>query len=611
MEENIPLKKKRAATKTEIGRELQAIYENDENGEPTDLGTIERAVRQRRWPKLVIATFGLFILAAAAWAGIARFGGSTRYGDNITITIDGPVAPRTGDVGTWAIHYQNNEGLPLAKATLKLNLPLSFTVVSSDPQLIDAETRSPSWNIGTIAPGAGGTITVKGRVLDAVGAPIAIQTSLTYRPANFNADFEKPATWSSRIADAAVEATFTGPDEAVPGDDQTFTLTVTRRDDLSLEANVPDLKIRFDPDQLIVVKKSVPDFSIGDARTWISPAPKPGKPLTFTVTGSFAANTTGSQTVNATVGALAADGNFMSFVPTAAMVNVLPGDLVLTLIRNGSNNDAIVGFGETMHVSIDYQNSSAKAIGDAEIALTVAGTPSSGGTTPVDWNTLDDIRAGKKSGNTLTWTKKEIPDLGSIPAGGKGSIDISFKTVSSVFTTSDRNYNIDLSARGTIGTLAGKKSGKTVSTPVMGTLISSDARVSAASAITPDSPALAAGQTSTYRVIWVISNSLHEIGGIKVTAQLPENATFVGKGVVEAGDLQPPDASGKITWTLDRLPTSFKSISADFTVSVAPPSGKTPKNIPLLGETILTATDKTTSGELSNSAMALTTASGQ
>ena len=167
-------------------------------------------------------------------------------------------------MGTWAIHYQNNENLPLAKATLTLNLPLSITVISSDPQLLDTGTRSPSWNIGTIAPGAGGTVTVKGRLLDAVGAPVAIQASLTYRPANFNADFEKPATWSSRIADAAVEAVLTGPDEAVPGDDQTFTLTVSRRDDLSLEATVPDLKIRFDPDQLIVVKKSVTNYSAGD-----------------------------------------------------------------------------------------------------------------------------------------------------------------------------------------------------------------------------------------------------------------------------------------------------------------------------------------------------------
>ena len=612
MEENqVPLKKKRVATKTEIGRELKAIYANDENNEPVDFKTFKRAARTRRWPKVAAAVLGLFILAGIAWAGIMFFIPRTHYGNNIDLTIDGPAsAPRAGDVSVWTIRYKNNEDIPLARSTLTLNLPVSITILSSDPQLVDATTRSPSWDIGTIAAGGGGAVTVKGRVLDAVGAAIAIQASLTYRPANFNADFEKPATWSSQINDAAVTATLAGPDEAVPGDDQTFTLTVSRQPDLTPDALIPDLKINFDPDNLIVIKSAVPAFDANNDRTWSVPAPATGKPLTFTVTGGFATNTTGSQTVKADIGALAADGSFMEFVPATAAVNVLPGDLVLSLIRNGSNTDSTVGLGADMHVSVDYENDSPKTITDVEIALNVASTPSSGGVNPTDWSTLNDIRGGKRTGNTLTWTKKEIPDLGSIASGAKDSIDISFKTVSSVFTTSDRNYDIDLSARGLIGAIAGKKSGKTVSTPVMRTLINSDAQVSAAAALLPDSLPLSAGATSTYRVVWVISNSLHEINGVKVTAQLPANAEFAAKGNADAGDLTYDDGSRSVTWTLDRLPTSFKSITADFTVSVTPSAADKGKDLPLLGQTTFTATDKDTGGALAGAAMALTTASG-
>jgi len=611
MEENIPLKKKRVATKTEIGRELKAIYANDENDEPVDFKTFKRVARQRRWPKVVAAVLGLFVLAAIAWAGIMRFGGSARYADNVTLSIDGPAsAPRAGDVSTWTIRYKNNEDIPLARSALTLNLPVSITILSSNPTLVDMTSRSPSWNIGTVGAGESGAVTVRGRVLDAVNASIAIQASLTYRPANFNADFEKPATWSSKINDAAITATLAGPDEAVPGDNQTFILTVSRQTDLTSDALIPDLKIHFDPDNLIVIKTAVPAFAANNDRTWSVPAPAAGKPLTFTVTGSFATNTTGNQTVKADVGTRATDGGFMEFVPAAASVNVLPGDLVLTIIRNGSSDDSTVGLGADMHVSVDYENDSVKTITDAEIALTASGMPSSGGVSPVDWSTLNDIRGGKRSGNTITWTKKEIPDLGSIAPGAKGSIDISFKTVASVFTTSDRNYDIDLSAQGLIGTIAGKKSGKTVSTPVMRTLINSDVRVSAAAGLVPDSLPIAAGQTSTYRVVWVISNSLHEVNGIKVTAQLPDNVSFVAKGNVEAGDLEPPDSSGNISWTLDRLPTSFKSISADFTVSVTPSAADKGKDLPLLGQTTLTATDKATGGSLANAAIALTTASG-
>jgi len=108
MEENpVPLKKKRPATKTEIGRELKAIYGNDENGEPVNLKTFDRVKKQRRWPKLVIAVLCLFALAGIAWAGIMRFAGGARYGDNIALSIDGPIsAPRAGDVSIWTIRYK-------------------------------------------------------------------------------------------------------------------------------------------------------------------------------------------------------------------------------------------------------------------------------------------------------------------------------------------------------------------------------------------------------------------------------------------------------------------------------------------------------------------------
>jgi len=610
MEDNIPLKKKRAATKTEIGRELKAIYGNDENGEPTDFKTFNRAKRERRWPKIAGAVLALFILTGAAWAGIMHFGGTVRYGNNIDLAIDGPQAPRAGDVSTWTITYRNNEDIPMARAALTVNLPLSITVVSSDPQLVDANTRSPSWNIGTVAPGAGGRVTIKARVMDAVNAPLAIQASLTYRPANFNADFEKPATWSSKINDAAITATLAGPDEAVPGDQQTFTLTVSRQPDLTPDAVIPDLKINFDPDNLIVIKTAVPAFGANDDRTWSTPAPAAGKPLVFTVTGSFATGTTGNQTVQTEVGALVAGGSFISLAPASAVVNVLPGDLVLTLIRNGSSTDGTVGLNTDMHVSVDYENDSAKTIGDAEIALTVDGTPNAGSTSPIAWSTLNDMRGGKRSGNTITWTKKEIPDLGSIPAGAKGSIDIDFKTAASVFTVSDRNYDIDLSARGLIGSMNGKKSGKTVSTPVMRTLINSDAGVSAAAGPVDGSPPLKSGATSTYRVVWVITNSLHEIKGIKVTAQLPDNVSFAANGSVPDGDLGYDDLSRSVSWTLDRIPTSFKSVSADFTVTVAPGKSDAGKTVFLLDETAFTATDSATSGSLAASALALTTESG-
>ncbi len=599
-----PLPKRKPITKTQIGKELKEIYALSEGDEPIDMKTFDRAARTRRWPNYLIVAAALFIIAGVVWAGVVRFGGGVRYDNAVELAIVGPTAPRAGEVGAWTIRYKNPERLPLARAELTLRLPASITVTSTEPALTD--DKSLTWQIGAVEPGGEGSVTVNGRVLDAVDSPIAVQGVLSYRPANFNADFQKIATWSSRIADAAIEAKFEAPEEAVPGDDETFKVTVEKRADLSELAGLPGLKIRFDPDRAIVVKKAEPAFSSADERTWIAPPPDE-RPLEFTVTGGFTANAAGDTAVRVEVGTLNDNGEFILLAPAAAAVKVLPGDLVLTLIRNGSTADAAVDLGAALHISVDYENKSQKTIGNAEIALTVAGAPTAGGAGPIDWSTLDDLRGGRRSGNTITWTKNEVPELARIEAGAKGSVDISVKTNADVFTTADRKYSIDLSARGSIGSLGGKKSNKTVSTPVINTLLNSDARLAAAAApLSEQAPK--AGQTASYRVVWALSNSLHEITGIKVAALVPAGVSFAGSGNVTAGDLRYDDGTRAVTWTLNRLPTSIKSVSVDFTVAITPGNNDIGKTLRLLEDSIFTATDKDTGASLVGDAAPLDTA---
>ncbi len=606
MEEPIfPPKKKKVATKTQIGKELKQIYASGEEGE-TDLTTIVRADKKRRWPRFALSALALFAIAGIAWAGIARFGEQSRYGDDIALSIEGPAAPRSGEAMEWTVKYRNGERLPLARAELTLHLPASLTVISSEPQLADA--KSLSWKVGTIEPGESGSIKIKARAIDAIDSPLAIQAVFSYRPSNFNADFQKVANWSSRMADSILEMKLEAPEESVPGNAEEFKITLGRREGLSPDAAISDLKLRFDPDQYVVVKSSVPAFSSADQRTWMSESPAE-KTLEFKISGSFATNAAGDITVRAEVGTVDESGSFLLLAKAAAAVKVMPGDLALSIMRNGSTSDSTVNLGGPLHVSIDYENKSGKPITDAEISLTAAGTPSEGGLSTVDWNTLNDLRGGKRSGSTITWTKKEIPELATIAAGAKGSIDLSFKATGSVFTLTDRDYRIDLSSRGLIGSIGGKKSGKTVSTPVMRTFVNTDAAIG--SAVKHETGPLPpkSGEISSYRLLLALTNSLHEISGIKVSAPLAPGASFVSNGKVDAGDLRYDSASRTITWTLNRLPTSVKSVSADFVVSITPGPEMAGKSVPLIGNAVFTASDTATGAAISAQALALDTAS--
>jgi hypothetical protein len=607
MEETIlPPKKKRAASGKQIEKELKAIYKTDENDGTNDFTTIVPARKKNFLLKLFIVAIALFAVAGIVWAGIMRFGGSIRYGDKVEISITATNAPRAGEVTSWTISYRNADRLPLARSEISLRLPASVTVVSSEPQLSDSEKTV--WTIGTLEPGDTGTITVSGRVLDSLDAPVSLQAVFSYRPANFNSDFQKISNWSARIADSIINLKLSAPEETVPGDNEPYSITVEKRTDAGEAAALPDLKIRFDLDRALLVKSATPEFSSNDERAWSS-APPGEKPLLFAAAGSFSSNAAGQIPIRAEAGTVGKNGNFIILAKAEALVTVLPGDLSLLILRNGSAADGTIGLGETMHVSLDYENKSPKTITDVELSLNLAGTPVANGKGVINWATLNDLRGGKRNNDTIVWTKKEIPELASLSSGNKGSVDISFRVVDNVFTTEDRNYAVDLAARGTLGAIGGKKSGKTVSTPLLHTAIGSDARIAAAATSLNGPHPPKTNNDTTYRVLWVITNSLHEITGIKATAVLPANVRFAGyDGInVPAGELRYNDAERLVTWTLNRLPTSVKNVSVDFNLIVSPTEKDIGKTLPLLEKTTLNANDKDTGALLSANAEALTT----
>jgi hypothetical protein len=597
-EKKIPtIRAKTAATPSQIEKELKRMYAG---ADPVDFTKIDKAKQRGPWATVITIVVVLFALAGIAWAGLLRFGGANRFGDRIAVTIDGPTEVRSGEVQTWTVRYRNDERLPIARAELVLRLPASITILDTTP----LPTTTPStWDIGTITASGEGTVTVRGRVVDALDAPVAIQAVLNYRPSNFNSDFQKVTSWSGRVNDAVVEVTITAPEDAVPGEDDTFAVEVHRRADLSPEAALPDLRVRFDPDHAVVIKKPTPEFKNADERAWVA-APPTDTPLQFSAVGSFASNVSGETPVRVEVGTVNASGDFMLLATASTTVKVLAGDLVLTVIRNGSVDAGTVELGGALHVSVDYENKGEKPITDPEIALTFTGYPPVDGGV-IDWASLDDVRGGKRSGGTITWTKKEIPELATLDAGARGSIDISVKVTDKVFTTTDRAYGVDISARGKLGAIGGKRSSKVVSTPVITTLVNSDTRLIAGAAYASGNIPPQTGQTTTYKLVWTVTNSLHEISGIKVTGALPHGVNWNASGNVTAGDLRYDDSSRTITWTLNRLPTSIPTVSVDMLVNANPDDVDIGKNFPLISTATLTTTDKQTKAELIRTADAL------
>ncbi len=605
MNENAPKdaalpKRKRPTTKSQIEQQLKTIYEDER---PGDFSKIER-VRRRRWPKFILTAVFFFVLAGVAAAGIMRFGGNSKYGNNITLTVNGPATVRSGEVSEWTISYKNNDRLPIASADILLRLPPSISVLTTDPATVD---KNLEWKIGTIAPGNEGKIILRGRVVESIGTDISTQAVLSYRPANFNADFQKVTSWQGNVADSIIDASLNAPDEAVPTDLADFSISLKLREDASAEATLPDLAIRFDTGNAVIVKKSDPAMATPENKTWSVKIPVASAETKLNCSGNFTSGLVGDVIVKADIGTTDANGNFIILIPLSATVKVTPGNLVLSIIRNGSAADGTIDFGDVLHISVDYENKSTKPISDAKINLSITENATSEKTSVLDWTSLSDARGGNNRNGVISWGKGQIPELATIAAGEKGTIDLSIKTVATPPAEVKSDSEIDLSATGTIGALGGKISGKTVLTPTVKTILNSDAKFFAAAAWAEGAlPPKSTNQT-TYKIVWTLTNSLHEISGINVNAILAPGVNWENRSNVSAGDLRYDTGSRKVIWTLNRLPTSIKSVSLEFYVSITPGVLDIGKILPLLSTTTFGATDKNTGTAITRTTAAIDT----
>lgn len=594
------------ARAAELDTELHAIY--DDARRP-DMSRLEQ-VRHSALKKALVGMMAFFaVLATVAWAGVFFFSpGSGKFsGEGVALAIEGPAEVKSGELVTYAIRYKNEERIALGTASLEIRLPRAFKVQHVDPAPEDGGT----WRIGSIAPGKDGLITVQGTFTAAIGKEYDIQAILTYRPADFNSEFQKVATKGLKIAGSVIEATLAGPTKVLPGDKVTFALTFKNGSENRFE----QLKARAEWPTTFIPESSEPASVDGAFKEWDIAALDAGAEGNITVTGSFASETEGAQRSVMRVGFIGENDAFETQAEAEASPDVLRGDFVTALILNGKSEAQPARFGDMLRFAVSYKNAGTVTLGDVKLALTIEATPPG---KVVLWNELKDKAKGTRSGNTITWTKRQVPSLGSIGPGEEGTLDLEVPLLAAPLAgaPAGAEYAVTSWLEATAALIDGEAADRTTRTAPIVTKLVSDASIAAVAryfnedGIPVGSGPLPpkAGEATTYRASWKIANSLHELSDLKVSAKLPPNARWTGFSSVDAGDLRFDAAAEKMVWTLNRMPTSIKALTVSFDVSITPTDDQKGKVPTLVDGTIFEAIDKTNGWPIILAAPPLTTA---
>lgn len=567
---------------------LHAIYGEDK----TDFSKIERP-GSFLTHLLLTAVIVLTIIAGTAWGGYFVYQKyfSSQSQESFTVKISAPEEVKSGEKTKIKISYENPTTIPLAQLTVEARLPVGFVVSSSEPLVSDL--TKPKWDIGFLNAGSDGEITLEGIWTATVPSTTPIQVFANFRPANFNSDFQAVQTTSITSLQSVLETTFTGDEEATSGKSQNYLLTIQNMGSEKIDNIIAQIKLPTG----FYLESSDPALEAGSESEWKNISLDPGAKIDIKITGSFAADVTGFEYFDSEISIK--NGNEpLSQSKAQTFTDVKGSAIALQLVAAGSNTDSSLFLSSNLRTSITYENTSDEDMSNVALLLDF----SSAKAFPINWKTAD-LDGGKLTKDGVLWS---IDVVGKIPAHEKKMLNLVFP----IIETLSENFGDSF----TITALANIADLSVRTTPIIISINSDASLVSEIRYYTEDGAPLGSGpippqvgQTTIYRVYWTVSNNLHNLENMIVTAILPPNVNWVGQSSSDLGTIEYKDISGEVVWMLPSLPEDVKSISAHFAISITPKTEDVGKFVKLISGANFKVTDEFTKALIEHTSESLDT----
>ncbi len=611
---------------TEIEDSLSEIY-LDNRGQKIDVNRM----KIRRKQGIVFWFFNVLIIALVLLvlgSGAFYYFFYNRGTDStaVDLTITAPDTVSAGQDISFEIDYDNQEYVGLKNVNIKADYPANFIYESAAPA---PDVNTDTWNISQINSKSSGKIIVKGKIIDKVGASAIILAQMLYTPENFSSEFKKDNSASIVVKDVGFDPTFdfsttdlVGQEEEINIDLKPlaadylpqFTLQMQKDDNIQLDDTIVDNGATgADNGNSLKVEK------VKDAQNnlWLISGLQ-SKEENFTIKYKVKTKTADNQQISLTFLQTVGDKDY-PFLVQVIPFQVMKSDLNLNLIMNGSNADQPVNFGQTLNYSIAYANKGEAPMQDVVIMAVL-------NSDFLDWTTLGDVDKGREMGNTITWTKDEIPALAKVDIGETGEIDFSINVLGFNENDLGKDFKIVSYAQYAVGGLdqLGGMSSSTVASTSPGidnqsntinSIINSDLGFTEQVRYFdqnnlpvgegPLPPTV--GQTTSFKVYWNLTNNLHDLADVSLQTVLPDGVEWDAHNRTSVGTISYDNSSKTVTWQIGRLPITVFQASAEFDISLTPTESQRNKIVVLVSGSKVTATDGSTGASLEKDSVPKTT----
>ncbi len=546
--------------------------------------------------------------------------------NSVALSVECPSQVPSGGEVTYRIKYKNIDKATLTQNQILLSYPNGFIFESSS--LKPQNNYKNVFSLPDLKPGESGELDIKGILVGKKGETKDLLLSFSYRPTNFSSQFQQLATASVRISSAAAEITLQGPKQVLGGQEAQYAIAVTNKsaEDLKNLRVIVIYPQGFMPEKFApnpVPNATSSDVPFGEKYSiWQINDLAPQAKQQIKVQGKFSLNLTKVTplTVKVEVGRngeynLIAQ-NFLNFKP-------LNEEISLKLILNGAAKDQSASLGQMLNFSLIYKNNGTKDLKNVSIRAFLKAKQGDQPVDLLDFSSLKDPHHGYSENGEILWTDNNILNLSSFSAGEEGQINFSVPIKKSLkdislFQAGNGDLTVDcwavLKAQGFASSTASSTSLVITSNKIVVHINTAVKLKAEARYFNDDNMAVGSGpvppqvgKTTTYRVYWKISNSLHPINQVEVSGQLPAYVQWGGKALASVGNITYDPQTRKVVWNVGNLLPGAKDIQASFALKLTPTEKQVNKVLVLLNNINLTALDGKTGENIQTFQKPLTT----
>jgi hypothetical protein len=547
------------------------------------------------YTKILLGAFIFFVLALGFTFSKFFLGSNVVSGNNIDISVSGPVSIAGGEELPLEIEVKNNNNIDLKVVDLRIQYPDGTK--SATDQSVDLPRYSEV--LGDISVGKSEKRLIKSVLYGEENTPKIIKIIVEYRVAGSNAIFSKEKDFNVLISSSPVNIKVNAPTE----------INANQLTDFSIDINsnsvniVKNLILKVDYPFGFSLSSSNPKSVSSDGSVFSLGDLAPGAKRNIRISGSVAGQDGEQRVFKFTIGTPSKADDTVIGTPLALYMSTITlkkSSIGIDVsINDQSGNEVAIDTGSKNRVVLLWKNNLSEKIYDMSVKVKFIGQN-------ID---RESVRVGKgfynSSDNSITFDKGGDQLLSAINPADEGDMRLEFGTIvpSSKSFSSFGNSKIimDISVLGNRSGTDGTAMEEVLYTGTKTLKVSSNLKLLSRGYRTtgpfensgPFPPQV--DNETTYTITWTGTDSFNGITGAKVSAFLPPNVSWTGYTSPDTEKVTYDKGTGEVVWNIGDMKsgigTNYPAKNVSFQVAITPSITQLGSEINLLNEATISGTD--------------------